>query len=82
MIALLMTLALQAPLSEEVDMLRARMRDVEIEVAIMRDRLDQKAIQEAASEANDLTTADVITIVSIIAAALGGGKWAIGKVNG
>ena len=81
MIALLAVLMLQAPVDQEVDALRVRMRAVEVEVAILKDRLGQRSEIDAASHGSAVTTTDVITLISIAAALLGGGKVALDRVR-
>ena len=79
MTALLLAIALQAPLGDEVDSLRGRVRSLEIELAIMQERMAMQAEME--SRESNLDMVDVVGAVVAVAGLLGGGKWAIGKVQ-
>ena len=75
MTALVLMLALQAPIEQEVDTLRARMREVELEVAIIRDRLEQEAVREADERDSELAVPDVLGMILAVSGLLGGGKY-------
>ena len=85
MIPLLLMLALQAPIEEEVDMLRARMRAAEHEITVLTTRMDIRVENEAAEAAKESAMAEdeamenlIDAIQSLVTLILGGGLGKLG----
>lgn len=81
--AVLLALALsQGPIDEEIYMLRARVRELEVEMGILKDRADLQAVLEQEEQKGEIRYTDVAGLVTLIVAALEGMKYAKHKMNG